>query len=292
MIKNKNLLIGICLSIISWNSAFPICAQETLSSTENGVLYSLQKYTGLNYLVDFFVEIAIKALIKLKTRAKTVIVDLKPYSAWSLFRKKAKYLKIDAKDLFIKGVPLEQFLLVADDPIHFKKNRVLFPLRINTLIKVNLQSVTDVLNNLPKWKEIFRELELPLPPFGSTQISIGDINIKISDLGLIYAQASVMSLVNPDSESLKLEFTGNLTLKEKKIIVNNLESEIEDIFTKDSDIGMSFSIFLEDLINPIFNFGKYERNGLVIEKVNLSFGKDDITLKIDSRLLPEQVETE
>lgn len=300
--KNKNLLIGLFLSIIFWNSVFPIYSQElkeneltqlsTLSSTEKGILYSLQKYTGLNYLLDLFVETAIKVVIKLKTRAKEVKVDLKLYSAWDLFKKKAKYFKIDIRDLSIQRVPIEQILLTIDDPIYFRKNRVLLPLRINTFIRVDLESVTKVLNNLPKWKEIFKKLELPLPPFGSTQISVNDINIKINDVGLIYAQGSVSSPINPDSESLRLEFTGNLALKDKKIIVSNLESEIEDIFTKDSDTGRSFSAFLEDLINPVFNFGKYERNGLVVEKVNLSFSKEDINLEIDSRLLPEGLEAQ
>ena len=86
-----------------------------------------------------------------------------------------------------------------------------------------------------------------------------------------------------------MQFTGNLALDGKKLIANNLETEIKDIFTKDSDIGIAFSEFLEDLINPIFNFGKYEKNGHTIDAVRLLFESNNIIFEIESRFLPEVV---
>jgi len=296
--KIQCILAAIVLSITINNIPISIGAEElkeielvnpqmTISAT-NDFLYNIQKYTGLNCFIDFLVETTIKAVLKLKTRAKDVSVDLKLYSAFDLFKKKARYLQIKAEKLFVKGIPIKEFVLITTDPIYFKKKRVAIPLGISTSLKVDLQNITEVLNNLPKWKEIFKELDLPIPPFGYTKISVSDIKIVVSETGLVEAESKIKSLVNPDSEPLSLKFKGNLALADKKIVINNLESEVEDIFTKDSDVGMSFSKFLEDLINPVFSFHKIERNGLTIDKVDLSFDKDNVSLKINSRLLPEE----
>jgi len=300
--KIKCILAAITLSVIINNIPVSIGAEELKEAELNNpqaaisitsdFLYNLQKYTGFNCFIDFLAETTIKALLKLKTRAKEVSVDLKLYSAFDLFKKKARYLKIRAEKLFVKGVPIKEFVLVTNDPISFKKKRVAVPLGISTSLKVDLQNITEVLNNLPKWKEVFKELDLPIPPFGYTKISVSDIKIMISETGLVEAETKIKSLVNPDSEPLNMKFKGNLALADKKIVINNLESEVEDIFTKDSDVGMSFSQFLEDLINPVFSFHKIERNGLTIDKINLSFDKDNVSLEINSRLLPkEPVET-
>lgn len=296
--KIQCILAAIVLSVIINNIPVSIGAEElkeielnnsqaTISAT-NDFLYNIQKYTGLNGFIDFLAETTIKVVLKLKTRAKEVSVDLKSYSAFDLFKRKAKYLKIRAEQLFVKDIPIKEFVLVTTDPIYFKKKRVAVPLGISTSLKIDLQNITEVLNNLPKWKEIFKELDLPIPPFGYTKISVSDIKIVVSETGLVEAESKIKSLVNSDSEPLSLKFKGNLALADKKIVINNLESEVEDIFTKDSDVGMSFSKFLEDLINPVFSFHKIERNGLTIDKIDLSFDKDNVSLQINSRLLPEE----
>ena len=251
-----------------------------------GFPYKLQKYSGFNFLIDFVAESALKVFIKIKTKAKKIYVDLEIYDGWDLIRKKAKYFNLKIEKFFVKGVPVEYFELRTNSPIYFRKNKVVLPLGIKTNLEVNLKNVNEVINNLPKWKEVFQDLELPIPPFGSTRIAIKDFNIEVNDNGLVQAQAIVTSLVNPKSDPIKIRFTGGLTLRNKKIVISNLESEIEDIFTKDSETGVSFSKFLEDLINPIFNFHKYEKNGLTIDTVDLSFKTNSLLLEINSRLLP------
>ncbi|MBI3590334.1 MAG: hypothetical protein HY094_03010 [Candidatus Melainabacteria bacterium] len=300
----KNKFLFSVLALIVFNSSFVVAinAQETNKvesnnpqnyfPTANQFSYNLQRYTGLNCFADFLAETSIEAFMKLKTKAKKTSVDLKIYSAWDLLRGKAKYLNISADKPFIKDIPLEKFELVVNSPIYFKRKRVVLPVKIQTDIKISLDRISEVLNNLPKWKKVFKELELPIPPFGTTRVALNDLEIKINETGLVQASSKLTSLVDPQSESIKMKFTGNLILRDKKLVVDNLQSEVEDIFTKDSDIGRSFSEFLEDLINPVLNFHKYEKKGLTIDNINLVFGADNLNLKVDGRLLPKNDEVE
>lgn len=294
---NKNLFWCLCVSISLYLGlfAFSVTAQEEPTEANkikvaNKFSYKLQKYTGFNFIIDFLAEGVIKTIVKLKTHADEVIVDLKPYSGWDLIRKKAKSLTIKANNLFVKDIPVEKFELTTRDPISLKKKRAVIPFGIDVILQIDINKITEVLNALPKWKKVFESLELPIPPFGTTQVEISNLNISISENAQILASALLKSRVNKASEPIKINFSGNLVLENKKLIVTALQSEIEDIFTKDSDTAKSFSEFLEDLINPVFDFHKYEKNGLTIEKVTLSFASNDLILQINSRLLPEQNE--
>ena len=267
--------------------------QQIAVKTTNRLSYNLQRYTGFNFLADFIAEGIIKILMKLKTNAKEVNVDLQIYSGFDLVKKKAKSLSLKASDLFIKNVPIKYFELITESPLYFaknskKKNQAAIPVDLAAKLNISLEDVSHVLGTLPKWKEVFEEIDLPVPPFGSTKIALNDLKIKINETGYIQIACIVTSVVNPSSEPLVMRFNGNLSLRNNRIVINNLKCGIEDIFTSDSDIGKSFSEMLEDLINPVFDFHKYEKRGLRIVNVDLSFGLNEMFLKINIRLLPEK----
>lgn len=260
--------------------------QQATFKTANKFSYNLQKYTGFNLITDFIASTVIKSVVKLKTKARNINVDLRIYSGIDLIKKKAKSLTISANDLFVKGIPLQYFELVTTNPIYFKK----VPLYISSLVRVNLDNITDTLNTLPKWQRVFKELELPLPPFGVTKVTLHDFNIKIDNEGHVQVFTKVKSLENPSSESLplKMKFSANLIVSDKKLVLSELKTNIEDIFTEDSDTSKSFSELLMELINPIVDFHKYERNGLTIDDIKLSYEGEEMVLAIDFRLLPEE----
>lgn len=255
----------------------PVKAEELESiPTVGGVSYNIQKYTGFNFIVDHLAEITIKGIIKFKTRAKDVSVDLKIFSGWDLIRKKARSLKISADQLFVKDIPVNNFELFTDGPIYPR------------VLPVNLTGKLNV--SLDNLHTSFREIDFSIPPFGATKITLDDCKVSVDDNGYVQADAVFKSVINPDSEPLMMRFLGNLVLKDKKIIVDNLQSEAEGIFTKDSDIGMSFSEMLEDLINPLIDFRKYEKKGFTIDNVNLLFKSNNLLLEISGRLFLKENE--
>lgn len=282
----------ISILIVFFICNFSVFAQNIETSQNNckssgKVSVNIQKYLGLNFITDLFGESLVKGVVKIKTHAERINVNLEIYSALDLILKKIKSFNVDAEKLLVEDIPVENIKLSINDPICIRKKRVLSTVRVYSLVRIDLSKVNEVINNLPKWEKVFSRLELPIPPFGDTEISINNISIKIDENGRIDAFAEVRSILKPESEPLELQFTGSLTTDGKKLVAKNIETKIKDIFTKDSDIGIAFSKFLEDLINPIFNFGKYERNGLTIDTVKLLFESNNIIFEIESRLLPE-----
>lgn len=289
-----NILLLVCLLMF-----FPVASAQELKeqtpikfSVSSGFTYNIQKYTGFNAVVDFLAEKIIKSVIKLKTKAKDIDVDLDIYSGVNLLQKKARSLNITTEKLSIKKIPISYFDFHTLDPIYFKKHkkriRVVFPLKITAHIKVDLDDISNVLNNLPKWKRVLSEVDLPVPPFGYTKIAVTNLKIDVDENGLIHVTSAFKSLVNEKSEPLNVNFNGKLVLKDKKLIIENLQSEVKDIFTNDTEIGRAFSNMLEDLINPIIKFTKYEKNGLKIDNIEMFFESSKLGLNFSVTLPPPQ----
>lgn len=259
-----------------------------------GFLYGLQKYTGFNLFIDLLAETAVKAIVKLKTHAKKINCRLEIFSGWDLLNKKIKSFHMDVKDLYIKNIPLEYLEVDTLDPIYFRKNlkrknKIVFPVNINSKVIINPNSVIEILDNMAKLNINAHEVELPLPPFGSTKVLLKDLMVQINENGFIQSMLSAVSVVNPESEPLRAVFTGNIVINDKKLIVSNLQCEIEDIFTKDSDVSMSFCDAVADLINPVINFHKYEKRGITIDNVDLTFPENKLALKINLMLSPGEI---
>ncbi len=255
------------------------------------VSYKIQKYSGFNSFVDFFVESIVKIVVKLKTHPENIHCKLEIFSGWDLLRKKAKSFYLDASNLKIKNVPIEYLEVVTHTPIYFKKNqkkkyKAIYPLEITGKIVVNPNSIIEIIDKKSKQSKDSHKVKLPLPPFGSTEVLLKDLMIQINENGFIQSTVNAVSAENPDSEPLKARFSGNLIISDKKLRVSGLECEIEDIFTKDSDVSMSFCYAVEDLINPVVNFNKYEKRGITIDNVDLSYPQNKLILKLNLTLHP------
>ena len=295
-LRNKDVKFSLllCFLFFCFLILFPVRAEELETVPTVGKFsYNVQKYTGFNCIVDFLAESIVKFVIKLKSGSKHTDVNLDIYSGWDLIKKKAKELHIQAEKLSVKNIPIELFELTTSNPIYFKKNEkkknaVIFPVNITLKLNISFDELNRVFNNLQRDESSLSEIKLPIPPFGFARIKLDNLEVKALENGLIQVSTEARSLENTDSEPLKLLFSGNLIVKDKKIIISNLKSKAEDIFTTDSDMGKAFSEMLEDLINPVFNFHKYEKRGLTIDNVNLVFGVNNLIVEIYSRLLPRQ----
>ena len=261
--------------------------------TSKGFSYNIQRFSGFNLLCDFVSERIISTGIKLKTKAKKVKVDLKIYSGIDLFKKKAQSLSISSEDLSIKKIPVSSLEFKTEGPIYFKKNEkkkyfAVIPLDFILRTKINLTNIFNLLGETSKDTRgnLSKTIEVPLPPFGTTELSLSDLKLEVDQNGSIQGNLKAYSKINPDSEPLNLHFKGRIILENKRLLITGLETEIEDIFTKDSDISKSFSQSIEELINPIINFHKYEKEGITIGSINLSFSSENIMLELNGKLMP------
>ena len=256
--------------------------------------YNIQKYSGFNFFANFIAETAVKTILKLKTHAKDVNCNLEIYSGWDLIKKKVKSFHVEVNDFYIKNVPLEYLEITTLTPIYLKKNKnrknkVVFPVTINSKVIINPISVIEILDNMARSHNALsaHEIELPIPPLGSTKVLLKDLMVQINESGFVQSELDAVSIINPNSEPLRAMFTGNVVVSDKKLLVSNLQCEIEDIFTKDSDASMAFCEAIGELINPIVNFHKYEKGGITIDNVNLVFPENKLLLEINLMLLPE-----
>lgn len=295
----KWALILVLSMVFNYSSVF---AQETTIKNETFELKTagevsskIQKYSGFSFITEKLTEQLIKSYIKFKTKSKKTIVDLDSYSGLDLLKKKIKAATVESNDLEVKGIPIKHFEIEIKDPIYIKKlalkkkkrNKIVLPIAIKSEIIIDLNNINAVVNNIPKWKKNLGEVELPVPPFGTTKVELSNLKIHAQEEGRVNVSLRVTSKESLDSEPLDVAFTGNIALKDKKIIIENLESEAKDIFTKDSDLEKSFSSFLEDLVNPIFNLSKYEKKGFTIEDVKLDFDSNNLILNIYAKKIPE-----
>lgn len=285
--KKHKCLFFICLLLFCL--FLKVKAEEI--STAGPVSYKIQKYTAFNKIVEVLTESFIKLVLKVKTRAETISVDLKIFSGWDLILKKAQSLNIYAEKLFLKDIPVESFKLVTGEPIFFRKGQVVFPLSLTIEIVVSVKRITEILNTLPKWKRVLEKIDLPMPPFGSTKIALSDLKLQIDENKVVTVKALIKSLIDPESGPINFSFKGHLIIKDKRIIIDDIKADIEDIFTEDMELSKSFSKFLEDLVNPIFDFHKYEKKGFTIDFVELNLKSDNLVLLIQGRLTPKNNDT-
>ncbi len=275
-------------------------AQEAVElKTASRTSYTIQKYTGFNFLVRKLYETSVKSYLKIKMRAQKSRIKISSFSGIDLLMKKAKKFTLNCENLRYKKIPLKALNIDVTGPIYIKrikegnkrKSRLLLPVSIKTKIIVDLNEINEVIKNLPKWKNLNTAIDLPLPPFGSTKIKVNDIDIMINNNGEVSVISAIESLENEkaDPEPIYLSFTGRIGLEEKKILIKDLKSSAKDIFTKDSDIGREFSKVLEDLINPVFNFAKYEKKGLTIESVNLNYEENNLILDINAKKIQNNI---
>lgn len=268
----------------------PISAHEETFNTSKGFPLLVQKYSGFNLVTKFFFERALRVYLKHQTKAESIKVRVESYSGIDLINRKAKSIDITAKDLIVEDIPVKYLKFKTTSPLYLEKRKskykVATPTYANIVVKVDLDKANQVINNLPKWRKLLDEIYLPIPPFGSAKIALSDLNINIDKEGNAKTNAVVKSLVNPESEDLKLDFSGRIVLSDKKIVVKDLQTEIDGLFTKESELSEAFNEVLEEIINPVIDFNKYQKKQLTIDNVKLDFGRNNLKLNFNLGIKP------
>lgn len=303
MQRNKLLIIIILCFIFNLSYLFCFSSNATNDEIscvkdENNFSYKIQQYTGFNFLINYLGEKTSEFYIKRKTHAKKTFIVLETYSGWDLLKKRLKGAKITAHDLSIKDIPISDFDFQTNGPICFKKTinkKTWFaeevPFKSNIKIDLSLGSKLLLGTKLKKLTtesdNDSLEVELPVPPFGTTKVQIGNFDVMLLNCEEINITSNLKSVSNPDSAPIKVDFVGKVELENKELRVKGLKTSIEDIFTKDSELGRHFSKFIEDIINPIFSFKKLEKKGLKIDSVDMKCENNLLLLEIDGSFIPK-----
>lgn len=235
----------------------------------------LQKYTGINMLTQFVGGKVAGYLIKREVGGK-VKVKLKTYSLTDLIAGKIKSADISLEDSNVEGVPVSDITLNTKMPLWVSKHRVegsymKSPLAINVEGSVTQKDVTRALAS-HKIISSLRGLKLDLPGLGEQQLDIIDPEVAIEKDQLIIKGELITKGGAPDT-GVPVVIKGEPVLEgNQRIVIKDLSVDSQYIVEPEK-----FADFVSELINPIVDFGRYDRrtHAFRLSSFDIANGKVD-----------------
>ena len=216
-----------------------------------------QRYTGINFLTEVVSNQVMKYVIK-KQVGGDVKVRIKTYSLTDLLAGKVKSADILLSEAKLEGVPISRVELNTKTPTWFSLKReqgsyMKAPLAINVEGDVSQKDVTRALAS-QKVISSLRGLKLDLPGLGEQQLDIIDPDVTIEENQLVIKGNLITRGGAPDT-GVPIIITGKPVLEgNQRIMVDNLVVDCPYIVEPEK-----FASFVEELINPIVDFGRYDR---------------------------------
>ena len=219
----------------------------------------VQKYTGVTWLSEFVTGQVAKIIIHHKLGGK-VKVRVKTYSLTDLIAGKLKVLDVRLDDSHVYGVGLGRIHASSSGPLWVaplkKKDRrsgLQNPVVLKVEGELSQKDVTEALVS-PEVAQQLRGLKLDLPGLGEQQLEVLKPVVSIKE-NLVRIEATLVTRGAAEETGVPLVITAKPVLKE------NTKIFLEDL-TVDSDCIVEpekFAAFIADLLNPIVDFGRYDR---------------------------------
>lgn len=229
---------------------------------------TVQKVTGINWLSGVVVSQVAKLVLRNKLGGK-VHVKIKTYSFTDLLAGKIKSADVSLSHCQLKGVPIGDVRVTTANPvwISFLKTHGQKGLRSPVLMAVKAKlSQKDVCEALKSKKvtSSLRGLKLDLPGLGSQQLQIIKPKVELTD-DLVKIEATLVT------EGATEEAGVPITLRAKPKLVGNARIILTDLHVNSPEIiePEKFAKFAEDLLNPIFDFAKLDRQDHAFRLVNM-----------------------
>lgn len=223
----------------------------------NKVSRGIQKYTGINFLTGYITSKVVGHTIKKRVGGK-VKVKVKTFSLTDLIAGKVKSIDIKMNNSKFEEVPVSGIRISTKAPAWFsrkRKNRshLNTPVVLNVQGQVQQKDLTAALaseNLLSKMKG----LKLELFGLGEQQLDVLKPRVKIEDDKFNIEGTLITKGGAPDT-GVPFKITGTPELINKqKIVITNLKVESDCIVEPET-----FAKFVSKLINPIVDFGRYDR---------------------------------
>jgi hypothetical protein len=244
---------------------------------------AIQKYTGLTWIGNRVASMGAGLALKSKLGGK-VKVKARSYSFTDMLQGKFESVEVKLTDSKLKGIPFGTVHAKTDQPVHiryFKKNGekpgVVSPVMVSLRGSVNEEQVTRALNA----KEIanaLRFLKLDLPGLGEQHLQILDPEVLL-EKDKITLKAWMVTKNAPRESGVPLAIVATPVLDGDRFIILK-ETKINSTAIENPEL---FANFAEELLNPLFDFGRLDRQtrAFRVQKLNL----DDKQVSFDGKLL-------
>jgi len=219
---------------------------------------NVQKYTGLNLLAQVVAEQVATKMLRRRLGGGQVKVKVRTYSLTDLLHGKVSSVQIDLARCLIKAFPIGDMQLISANPIWFEPGRhgrhsgLRMPFMFNIKVRLNRAEIANALNN-PKVSQSIRGLKLDLPGLGAQQLQIVHPKVDLQD-GIVKIEALLITQGAAEDTGVPIIISGRPSIEAQRIWLRELKVQSPDIPNP-----VEFAAFVSELINPVFDMGKFDR---------------------------------
>ena len=242
----------------------------------------IQKYTGINFVTGYITSKVVGHVVKKKVGGK-VKARVKTYSLTDLIAGKVKSIDIEMNDSKIESVPINGIHVSTKAPAWFsrkKKSHLNAPVVFNVAGDIRQKDLTAALasqNILSKMKG----LKIELFGLGEQQLDVLKPAVKIENDQFFIEGVLITKGGAPDT-GVPFVISGTPQLVDKqKIVVADLKVKSDCITEPET-----FARFVSNLINPLVDFGRYDRSTQAFRMSELKVADSKVTGNGELLLVP------
>ncbi|MBX9686347.1 MAG: hypothetical protein K2X27_06565 [Candidatus Obscuribacterales bacterium] len=250
---------------------------------------AIQKYTGLTWLAQESLSLgsslAAKCLLGGHPRVK-----VRAYSLSDCLSAKFKSISVDLKDCSYKHVPLADLKLQTSTPLQFnlfksKKSNagVAAPVMVAVSGEIDEKDVSAALQS-PRISSELNFLRLQIPGLGDQHLQVLEPKVKIEN-GLLKIHTTLITAGAAKDTGVEMDISASPYLEsERFIMLKNTKVESTELSNPEE-----FSKFSQDLLNPLLDFGKFDRKTHAFRLTQLDLSEQKLHFAGKLLLVPKPV---
>jgi hypothetical protein len=249
---------------------------------------TVQTVTGVNFFTQLVAGMIASRVVEKKVGGH-VKVKVKVYSLTDLFAGKVKSVSIKGRGCTLKDVPLGTVLLVSNDPIWFDWHRrdgkvtgLSYPFTMRVTGDLGQQEVCKALST-ESLANSLRGLKLDVPGLGEQRLQVLQPRVALGDRRIQIDARLITRGASPDT-GVDLTISAVPVLDGSKIFLREMRVSSPDIIDPEH-----FAKFVEDLFNPIVDFGKFDRADHAFRLTSFVVERDRVNASGNLLLVPRSV---
>lgn len=214
---------------------------------------AIQKLTGITWITDRLLGLTGVGALKVAIGGNAKI-KVRSYSFTDALSGKFRKVEVRLNNSHYHDIPLPELRLSTTTPLHMRaKSGVVIPVMVSVSGEATEEQISSALKS-PKVSSQLNFLRLDLPGLGDQHLQILNPKIQIVD-GKVIIDARLITAGAPPETGIEVHISARPVLKDERFIM------LEDSKVESPDIvePEKFSVFLEDLLNPLVDFGRLDR---------------------------------
>lgn len=266
--------------------AFPVHAKSPepeAAFTVSGKLgRAVQKYTGLTWLSQHTLELCSSLTARCYLGGHPRF-SIKTYSLTDSLSGKFKSIEIDLKGCSYKKIPLGNIHLSTVNPVQFrlfksKRGRagVAIPVMVAVKGELSEEQIAKALRSSAVCSSL-NFLRIELPGLGEQRLQVLEPVVSLRE-SAIHINTWLVAAGADKSTGIPLDVEAQPVLQaDRYIVLTNTQVKSVDIVEPEK-----FSLFIEDLLNPLVDFGRFDRKNCAfrLEQFKISGKKIEFVAKL------------